>query len=168
MPKAYQVVKRLYEVRDNEFNHVEWRLGILYSKNFYDSLQVGNVIYDSKTNGTDLEVPGFRTFNIQKEYYTVLMKPREIKDLVTNEYVQEIEIARYQLFAWPKDDAFGGLQVEFANDGSVNAFWMGEFQKFKQVRDAIETVRNEYKEVSFIDLVKGHGLFINAFEYLKK
>jgi hypothetical protein len=168
MPKAYQVMKRLYETRNNEFQHIEWRLGVLYTHCFFDALQVGNVIYDSKTEGTELGVEGFKTFNIQKEYYTVCMNPKEIDDLVTNEYVKEIEISRYQLFAWPKDNSFGNMQVEFSNDGSVNAFWMGEFDKIKQVRDAIETVREEYKEVSFIDVVKGHGLFINAFEYWKK
>ena len=168
MPVAYKVVKRLYETRDAEFNHVEWRLGVLFTANPFDALQVGNTIYDTKSQGTEQGVKGYRTFNIQKEYYTVILNPGEIKTLLLNEYVEKVEIKRYQLFAWPHKKSLGNMNVVFANDGTVDAFWIGEFDKIAQVRDAIETVRDEYKEVSFIDVSKGHGMFINAFKYWDK
>lgn len=167
---AYLVKSKLIEWRDAEFNHLCWSEGKRYASAYYDVLQPGNIIYPVKTKGTDKHIEGIELYHMQKEYYTVMLYPGEIKELIKDKLVKHTHIKRYQVFVWPDGapEVLGTkLNVQFGltNEIMINNYWFGEFNTISEVEKCVREHRDEFKEISFCDTIDGKGLFLNGFIY---
>lgn len=191
MAKAYRVLTKLIEWRDPKtFIHKYWiplppleeRKGMSYVTDpntgekigpfkslrtlpeYFDVIQPGYVIYPvEKTPTPENYEAGISTFYQQKEYYTLFFNKEEVETLKEDEHLKEIDIKRYQVFIWPKkDDLAFKSNVELTT--ASPCFWDKEFDELKEVVEFIADNAHNYQNVTYIDVDKGDGLFIDGYK----